>query len=186
MSVKVSRPEGSNLLAPAGTFQAVCYGVWDLGTQKSMWDGVATPRHVVVIAWEISPRIEEEGDYKGKRYVVSNRYTASLNSKSNLYKDLVAWRGKGFTSAELGGFELEDVIGANCLLQVIHKDSADGSKTYANIGSLISLPEGTPKLTPEIPSDPPKWITDAQANQFSVNEVPETHYEKYDERNPHN
>ena len=51
---------------------------------------------------------------------ISPRYTASLNVKSVLRRDLSAWRGRDFTQAELEEFNLRNIVGAPCLLQVIH------------------------------------------------------------------
>lgn len=42
------------------------------------------------------------------------------------------------------GFDVESVIGANCLLNVQHK--AAGDKTYANVSSVMPLMKGMPKM----------------------------------------
>ena len=55
---------------------------------------------------------------------------------------LESWRGRPFTTEELGGFSLENVLGAPCMLSVIHKPSKDGTKVYANVGSVMALPKG--------------------------------------------
>ena len=81
----------------------------------------------------------------GKRFVIYRRYALTLNEKASLRKDLESWRGKPFTREEEMGFDVESVIGANCLLNVQHKPAGD--KTYANVVSIMPLVKGMPKMT---------------------------------------
>jgi len=167
MAVLAKKPENEGILAPAGTHHAVCYGVWDLGQQKSTWNGVTAPKHKCVIAWEIDVAINMEGNkFHGKRYVVSKQYTVSLGSKANLYKDLTSWRGIAFTKEELEGFDIETVVGANCFLQVIHTEG--GEKTYANVETVMNVPAGTPHISPENSALPPDWVKKKQDDQYNV------------------
>ena len=84
----------------------------------------------------------------GRPFSISKEYTASIGEKANLRKDLEAWRGRPFSSEELRNFSLENVLGAPCLLGVVHKPSKDGAKVYANVGSIMALPKGMP--SPEL------------------------------------
>ncbi len=84
--------------------------------------------------------------------VISKDYTLSTDKKANLRKDLEAWRGRAFSPEEVTAFKVETIVGANCLLNVIHKPSADGSKIYANVGGIMPLPKGTARLTAELPT----------------------------------
>jgi hypothetical protein len=131
---------------PAGTHHAVCYGVVAVGTQPSQQ---YTPRPKVVVAFEIpGERIEIKG--KDLPRGISKRYTLSLNEKASLRKDLQSWRGRPFTPAELAGFDVSKLIGANCLLSVLHQDRAGA--TYANISSISALPKSMKSVAPENPS----------------------------------
>lgn len=64
-------------------------------------------------------------------------YTASLSEKANLRKHLEAWRGKKFTPEELEGFSLTNILGAPCMLSVIHSDQGK-----AKISSVSQIPKG--------------------------------------------
>lgn len=121
--------------APTGVHQAVCVDVVDLGVLKTTWQGVEKSQHKVNLAWQIAEDRED-----GKPFLVFKRYTLSLHEKSGLRKDLESWRGKPFTRAEEAGFDVESVIGANCLLNVTHRQVAD--KTYANVTSVNPLMKG--------------------------------------------
>ena len=80
---------------------------------------------------------------------VSSMFTLSLGKKAKLRPMLESWRGRPFTEAELEGFDLKNVLGANALLNIIH--TKKGDKTYANISTVSPLMKGTPKKTPELP-----------------------------------
>ena len=132
--------EGSSFTpAPTGVHQAVCVDVVDLGVLDVTWQGQTKQQHKVNLAWQIN---EDRDD--GKPYLVFKRYTLSLHEKSGLRKDLESWRGKKFTREEEMGFDLESVIGANCLLNVAHNQV--GEKTYANVASVNPLMKGMPTM----------------------------------------
>ena len=122
---------------PAGSFAARCYQIIDLGHQTFEWKGEAKVAPKVRITWELNEMMSD-----GRPFSISREYTASIGDKANLRKDLEAWRGRPFTAEELRNFSLENVLGAPCLLGVVHKPSKDGSKTYANVGSIMALPKG--------------------------------------------
>lgn len=129
-------------LIPAGSYSAVCVDVVDEGEKESNFDGKKKMQHKVSVWWQL----DEERPDKAERYVIRKWYTLSLNEKSSLTKDLVAWRGKPFTAEELDGFDLEKLIGVPALVTVVHKPAADGSTTYANVAGVASPPKGMPKL----------------------------------------
>lgn len=141
---------------PCGAIPAVCTNVYDLGMQPGYEEGTVV--HKVVIAWELAEVMKEPSEFQGKRFVVSQTFTASLNEKSNLRKVLESWRGRGFTPDELRGFDLEKIIGVPCLLNIVPKTKADGTVT-AVIAAVMPLPRGVEPMTPELPRDHvPKWI----------------------------
>ena len=131
-------------LIPEGVKIGVCYLVCDLGTQKGEWMGKEKLTHKVLIGWEIPGvrmKYEKDGEEHDAPRAIWQRYTLSLDKKANLRKHLDAWRGRSFTADELKGFDLKNVLGKACQIQVVHNDGKDG-KTYANIGAIMALPEG--------------------------------------------
>lgn len=125
--------------APAGVHQAVCVDVVDLGIVEVTWQGKSKQQHKVNVAWQIDELRDD-----GKPYLVFKRYTLSLSEKATLRKDLESWRGKKFTRDEEMGFDVESVLGANCLLNITH--NVVGDKTYANVVSIMPLVKGMPKI----------------------------------------
>lgn len=161
---------GNFSILEEGSYAAVCYMLVDIGLQKNETYGNSSNK--VIVGWEIpDEKIEINGEEQSR--VFSTRYTASLNEKSILRRDLAAWRGRDFTPAELAEFNLRNIVGVPCLIQIIHKKANNG-KTYANLASVMRLPKGmaAPKATLEPivydidESDPgdveklPKWIAE--------------------------
>jgi hypothetical protein len=133
---------------PAGTYPAVCYGVYDLGTHTNRQYGV--DQRKVLIQFEIPElriEIEKDGKKQDLPRAISKRYTLSLNEKSHLRPDLESWRGKAFTEEELDGWDVFRVLGVSCMLNVLHVQK--DNKTYANIHAIV--PYRGPKLQPENP-----------------------------------
>ena len=152
-------------LPDEGTVQAVCAGVWDLGMQKTTYNGVDKLQHKVVIAWELNQKIEApESDYHGMPYMLSKTYTLSLYENANLRHDLESWRGKPFNEEQVKeGFDVEKLYGINCLVGVAHVTKND--RTFANITSVLPLMKGIETIPPVRghDEDPPNWVKEKQA-----------------------
>ena len=132
-------PKESNFTpAPAGPHPAICYGVIDLGTQESNWQGKVSRKHKVRIVWELF--CDERMD-DGRPFSVSKSYTWSTGKKATLRKDLESWRGLAFKDGDFGpgGFDIKNLLGAACLLSVVHKDT--NGDVYANVDSVMKLPK---------------------------------------------
>lgn len=132
--------------APEGTHIARCYQVIDLGHQKIVWNDQVKWQPKVLLTWELCNELMTEGEAAGKPFSISNRYTLSLSDKSNLAPMLEAWRGRSFTMDERQGFDIKNVLGAYCMLNVVHNTVED--KTYANVSAVMAIPKGTPKPAP--------------------------------------
>jgi hypothetical protein len=155
---------------PAGTHQAICKGVFDLGNQRVVWQGQEKITPKLILVFEVNVRMQK-GDNAGKRFNVSKQYTASLGMKANLRKDLESWRARGFTKEEVeAGFDMEKLGGVNCLLSIT-QDEKNG-KTYTNIKSIMKLPKDMPEMQLEIPFETiPEWIQNIQAK--AVPDIPD-------------
>ena len=172
-------------LPEAGTTQAVCCAVWDLGLQPSSFkneDGSDKYQHKIIIAWEIAEKINApESEYHGKPYMLNKKYTLSLGEKANLRKDLESWRGVPFTAEDLqNGFDVEKLYGVNCYLGIKHEpDRNDPSKVYANVTAILPPPKGTEKIIPLRTREeaPPKWVIEKQAQAVVPDDQPMPDYD---------
>ncbi len=138
MIVKDSRKEYTP--APEGLHLAVCVDVIDKGFQDTPWG----PKQKLQIAWQL----EQVNPETGKRFMAFKQYTASLNEKSTLSKDLEAWRGKKFKKEDRDGFDVEKLIGANAQVQIVH-NVADNGNVYGNVQAIVPLGKGMTKIAAE-------------------------------------
>jgi hypothetical protein len=169
-------------LPEAGTTQAVCCAVWDLGLQETSFNGEKKVQHKIIVAWEITEKINApESEYNDKPYMLNRKYTLSLGEKANLRKDLESWRGLPFTADELqNGFDLDKLYGANCYIGIKHEpDRNDPSKVYANVTAILPIPKGMEKITPLRARDepPPKWVQEKIAQAIIPDEQPMPDYD---------
>ena len=167
MGITAKNSGGSDFKPIAeGMYQAVCYMVFDLGTQYN--EKYRNSSRKVLIGWEIpDERIDMDG--VSKPMVISKRYTLSLHEKATLRKDLESWRSRKFTEKEMEGFDISKLMGANCNIQILHNDSGD--KTYANVATITPLMKNQDKAEVEgefvyfsfednidFPENAPEWI----------------------------
>jgi|SRR5882724_4560854 len=138
----VREPESQFVPAPAGFHAAVCVDEVDMGLVPNRFDPAADPVYTVRLVWQIAEEMKD-----GKPYLIKKDYRASLHEKAALRKDLESWRGKPFTFNELVGFDLENIVGAPCMMNVVHKTGRKGG-TFANIAAITPLHKGMAKLEP--------------------------------------
>jgi len=140
-------------LIPAGSHQAVCVKVYDIGIQKTEYQGKELIKRQVIIQWILN----EKRSIDGKLFICSKKYTNSLHEKSGLLRDLLSWGIKLDDTSIKEGFELDDLIGKNCLLTFAH--ITKGGKTYSNIVSISALPKQIPPFTATLENkETPEWI----------------------------
>lgn len=141
MGLTASNSGGNFEMAPQGVHVARCFKMIDLGTQETEFQGQKKSQHKVMLGWEL---LGEDRMEDGKPFSVAKRYTVSLHEKAQLRKDLEAWRCKQFTPEEEALFDLTKVIGAYCMLNIVHETGKNGNE-FANIASIMPLPKGMPK-----------------------------------------
>jgi hypothetical protein len=116
----------------AGTYNAVCVGIIDLGTQTLDFAGETSRRGQMLILFEF-PEETVEVDGATLPRNLSLKCSKSANAKSTLRKNLAAWRGRDFTPEELGDFHFSRVLGQPATVAVAHR--AYQGKTCAFISS---------------------------------------------------
>jgi len=138
--------ESSFTPAPAGPHPAVCYRVVDLGTQETAYQGQVSRKHQLLVTWEL---FCDERMADGRRFSIGKKYTWSTHKKATLRKDLEAWRGKPFAETDFGpgGFDIKNILGAACLVNVKHFDKA--GDIGASVEGVMKLPKGMSVGTPE-------------------------------------
>ena len=123
---------------PTGTHIARCVRFIDIGTQKGEYQGEPTMKHQFVLGWELPNELMQNGEFQGKPFMVSKFYTASLNEKAALRKDLAAWRTRDFTEEELQGFDVKNLLGKLCMVSIQQNE-----KGKSKVGGVMALPKGS-------------------------------------------
>lgn len=132
-----------------GTHRAICINVFDLGLQPGYEGGPPTRKCYLLF------EAEEREENSGKRFQVGKIYTQSIGDKSNLGNDLASWRTRPFTAEEKKGFELANIIGKPCQLNMVAPAKGDRPK----IGTILPADKSRPYWTPETSKDfVPKFI----------------------------
>lgn len=131
-------------LIPADNYMARCYKMIEIGTVEEVILGEKKILHKVRIGWELPTELRVFSEEKGEQpLVIDKEYTLSMNEKANLRKDLKSWRGKDFTEEEARSFDITKLIGAPCMLNIIHKPSKkDPTKVYEEIAGITPMPKG--------------------------------------------
>lgn len=149
----------------AGMKQAVCIGVYDLGWHKSFYkkeDGSDKFQHKCALTFEVDEVNQGEGDFTGKRFIVSKQYTASMHEKASLRKEIGSWRGAEVSDEEAKSFDLEQLIGQKATINITH-ETRDG-KTYYRLANILPpMGEGLTEVENDVPFPAPEWVTKKQA-----------------------
>jgi len=180
----------------AGMHVATCYYVVDVGTHHFTYKGEAKSNRKVYIGFEVHgeritiPAKDGEPE-KDLPRAISQDYTISLDKKSNLRKVLDSWRGKPFTKEELDGFDLQNILGKPCMLNLAHSECGQ----YANIIGVVPMMAGIPTkdpenpqllfsvgdlkegVPPEWPENMPKWLIEKvqESDEYkALNAAPQT------------
>jgi len=131
----------------AGAYVARIYSIVDIGSQETTFNGETKMKRKIRVTWEFPSQLEVFDEAKGEQpFVLANEYTLSLYESAPLRKDIESWLGRPLSPKEMAeGFEVSSLLGTVGQAQVIHIPSKkDPSKSYAQISSLMALPEGMP------------------------------------------
>jgi hypothetical protein len=139
-------------LMPTGNHIARCYQIIHIGTIPETYKGETKMRNLVRASFETPDEKFIFSEEKGEQpFSISKKWTLSMHEKGNLKKDLQAWRGKPFKDDEAKKFNISKLIGAPCMINVIHEEY-EGRK-YAKITSITPLVKGMtcpPQINPTL------------------------------------
>ena len=135
MSLMVKENTNNIPKLEAGTYQAVCCGVVDLGRQFSeTWQ--KWQDKILLMFDVVGETVNVDGVDMPRR--LSKQYTNSRNERSNFARDIKAWRKIG--QADFAALNPAELINAGCQLSVVHETRDD--KTFVNVDAIIGLPKG--------------------------------------------
>lgn len=136
---------------PAGNHIARVYSIVHIGTIPGEWQGKAKMNNKVRIGFELpnEKAVFREGD-QPKPFVINQNYTLSMYENAQLRKLVEGILGVGFLDEDAKSFDVIDLMGRTCMLNVIHSKTQKGA-IYGKIMSAAPLPkgiEGPPPVNP--------------------------------------
>lgn len=145
---------------PRGMYPARLYKIFHYGTIPGGYEGKLT--NTVRFDWELPTKMKVFDPEKGEQPLsISKDYTLSMNEKSNLCKDLESWEGDSFKDDdEAERYNILDLIGRECMINVAHKTAKSSGNVYAYVASITPMPEG---MECPLPINPP-FIWDYNEN----------------------
>lgn len=121
-------------LIEEGAYVATVYRIIYIGTEEVEFKGQKNKLYKVDITWELNNEMKvwKEGD-EPKPAVISKSYTLSMGPKSNL-RPIVEGIVGGLTDFEANNFDLDDLLGKVCLLNITH-GTTDSGKKYEKVST---------------------------------------------------
>ena len=139
---------------------AVCSNIYGPFVSSYEWQGKKITSNKVIFLFELEQTIKE-GEYAGKRFTVSEKFTLSLNEKAKMRPFIEAWAGKTFSEEQLLGFDIETLIGKSLNVNLLEKAKKNGQGTTVVIASVFPRMKGQEPMIPELPlTYMPKWVAD--------------------------
>ena len=170
-------------LVPAGNHMATLYEIIYIGTIKTPYfneDGSEKWQYKVRLTWELPNELRtfgKEGEEKELPMVISKECTLSLykgKSQTAILRTIAhALIGEALTDEEADVFDIDDLLGKSCMLEVEHGEY-QGNKYAAAVG-FGSVPKGMSTPT-QVNESRHKGVSDL--SREDIDELPEFIAEK--------
>lgn len=167
----LNAPKGKSFEpVPAGSHVARLYQIVNIGTVTTEWQGKKSQTPKIRFTFELcnERKAFKEGD-EPKPYSISREFSFWMTRKANLRQFVEGLIGTTLDEEEAATFNIEGLLGEDCLLNVVHTEAKNGN-TYADIKSASPLPKGlkAPALFNEA-----KLIDVNTASAEEIDELPE-------------
>lgn len=158
---------------PAGMHLARCYMFVDIGTQETQYGD----KPQILVYFEIHSEDPKTGDPlltdNGDPMTIFKKYTLSWNEKSILRQDLESWRGGAFSPEEQKRFDLKNILGKWCMLNITNNpDKNKPEKIWDNIQSIVPVPQQIKKIGLPEAINEPKYFEMKKFSQEAFDKLP--------------
>ena len=139
MGITVStKPSGGTFTpCPEYTGRAVCVDITPLRAYETEYG----TKQKFKIAFELD-MIDNSRNPMQPWVVMTAPMTASLHEKAGLTKFLKDWHGRTLSAEETTSLDLDSLIGRPATVVIVHEQSQDGTKTFANIKLIMPHKSG--------------------------------------------
>jgi hypothetical protein len=155
---------------PAGNHVARLYKITYVGTVWTEWKGEKKQTPQISITFELcnETKVFKEGEGARPLSISTGFITYSMGKKAKLRAFIEGMIGTVLDEEEAGNFNLEQLLGESCLLNVVHNES--NGNLYANIKGLSPLIKGM--TAPEIHNKPLTQDVNTMS-QEAIDELPD-------------
>lgn len=159
---------------PKGNHVARLYQIIHIGTVSYQWQGETKQQDKIRLTFELcnERKVFEEGG-EPKPFSISREFGFSMGRKSHLRPFVEGMLGVAFHDEEAYAFDIEQLLGEVCLLNVVHVEK--NGNIYAEIQGASQLPKGM-----EAPAlfNPTKIVDVRTATEEQIKELPDFIQEK--------
>jgi hypothetical protein len=178
MGITVTSNKGGGNFEPCPEYtgRAVCVDITPLKAYETQYG----TKQKFKIAFELD-MIDKSRNPVQPWVVMTAPMTASLHEKAGLTKFLKDWHGRALTTEETVSLNLDNLIGRPATVVIVHEQSRDGTKTFANIKLIMPHKSGEPlkpsglwvrlEDRPPREDDKVKTVTPATAAPVKIAEV---------------
>ncbi len=160
-----------------GNYPATLYKIVYMGTVDGEYKGEKTSAYKVNLTWELPTEMKEWKEGEGEKpVVVSKMYTLSMNNKANL-RAIVEGMVGGMTDSEAIDFDIDNLLGKTCLLNISYGVSETGKeKQNVSTSKLIKGMEAPKPFNKQIIVSYDNWNEEAYQSlpQFMRDEMAKT------------
>ena len=137
-----------------GTYQAVISGIWDIGIQKSEFNGEVKFNQQVIIRYELNKAIPS-GQYAGDRYTLNQwvNLPKSFDDRSKFIQIRNAAESRNTVATDYINYDEQQLVGKNVFLAVKHS-----KKGKAVVDGVSAMMEGMPPIAPMLKPEMPDWV----------------------------
>lgn len=135
--MKLARKSLAYHITPVGLHVARCFGMIEIGSTVSTFNGKSSINPKVVAQFEIL----DWHDGYGNTPVVNHFYTVSGHPKAKLRQDMEMLNGNAFTDTELEDIDTTWMIGRYCMVNISHAE-ANGFLN-PKITAVLAVPPST-------------------------------------------
>ncbi len=153
---------------PNGTHIARLYQIIHIGIGHYQWQGEEKTSDKIRLTFELCNERKEFKEGEGEKPLsISREFGFSMGKKSHLRPFVEGMLGVALYDEEAKTFDLETLLGRECLVSVVHEEK--NGNTYANIASASPLAKGM--AAPEL-SNPKSLIDVDSATEEQIDALP--------------
>lgn len=161
---------------PEGSHVARLYRLIHIGTVETIYMGEPKMAYKIRLEFEFPNETQEFREGEGQKpYSLGMDITLSMHKKAKLRPIVEGMIGTSLSDPEAYAFDIEQLVGKECMATVKHMEKKDGSGKFAKIDGIAPVPKGM-KVPKQVNAS--KILNYEDWNQEIFDELPQWMKEK--------